>query len=358
MTAILRSLRHPIVLAPLAGGTTTPALVAAVGDAGGIGFIGAGYRTADGTAEQIAAVRELSAAPFGVNVFVPRRDPVDPDALAAYVRSLAPDAARLGTEVGEARDEDDDWAAKIALLTRDPVPVVSFTFACPPVDAVRALRDAGSEVWVTVTSAAEARAAVEAGAQALVCQGAEAGGHRGAWDDRDDAESLGLLALLRLVAAATDVPLIAAGGIADGAAVAAVLAAGASAAQMGTAFLRAAEAGTHPAHRAALGEEGRTGLTRAFTGRTARGIVNRFMEEHEADAVVAYPQVHHATSPLRAAARAAGDAGGFNLWAGQAHVLAREALVGAVVAEGDRLGVHVPASRACDALLRLLSPPS
>ena len=352
MAAILASLRHPVVLAPLAGGATTPALVAAVGDAGGIGFVGAGYRTADDLAAQIAAIRELTPAPFGVNVFVPRRDPVDPAALAAYVRSLEADAARLGTRVGEARDEDDAWEAKIALLTGDPVPVVSFTFACPPAATVAALRDAGSEVWVTVTSAAEARAAAAAGAQALVCQGAEAGGHRGAWDDRDDAESLGLLALLRLAAAAADVPLVAAGGIADGAGVAAVLAAGASAAQMGTAFLRAAEAGTHPAHRAALGEEGRTGLTRAFTGRTARGIVNRFMEEHEADAVVAYPQVHHATSPLRAAARKSGDAGGFNLWAGQAHVLAREAPAGEIVET-----VAAEAAAAARAAVERLSAP-
>jgi nitronate monooxygenase len=351
MAAVLASLRHPVVLAPLAGGATTPALVAAVGEAGGIGFIGAGYRTADDLAAQVAAVRALTGAPFGVNVFVPRRDPVDPRALAAYVGSLEPDAARLGVRVGEARDEDDDWRAKIALLTRDPVPVVSFTFACPPADAVRALRDAGAEVWVTVTGAAEARAAAAAGAQALVCQGAEAGGHRGAWDDRDDAESLGLLALLRLVAAATDLPLVAAGGIADGAGVAAVLAAGARAAQMGTAFLRAAEAGTHPAHRAALAGEGRTGLTRAFTGRTARGIVNRFMEEHEADAVVAYPQVHHATAPLRAAARAAGDAGGFNLWAGQAHALAREAPAAEIVRDLAR-----EAAEAARAAAARLSP--
>ena len=352
MTAVLASLRHPVVLAPLAGGATTPSLVAAVGDAGGLGFIGAGYRTPDDLAAQIAAVRRLTPAPFGVNVFVPRRDPVDPAALDAYVRSLRADADRLGTRVGEARDEDDAWDAKIALLTGDPVPVVSFTFACPPAGVVAALRAAGSEVWVTVTSAAEARAAAAAGAQALVCQGAEAGGHRGAWDDRDDAESPGLLALLRLVAAAPDLPLVAAGGIADGAGVAAVVAAGARAAQMGTAFLRAAEAGTHPAHRAALAGEGRTGLTRAFTGRTARGIVNRFMEEHDADAVVAYPHVHHATAPLRAAARQAGDAGGFNLWAGQAHALAREAPAGEIVR-----AIAAEAAAAARAAADRLSPP-
>ena len=115
MAAVLTSLRHPVVLAPLAGGATTPALVAAVGEAGGIGFIGAGYRSADDTAAQIAAVRDLTGAPFGVNVFVPRRDPIDPAALAAYVQTLENDAARLGVAVGEPRDEDDDWDAKIAL---------------------------------------------------------------------------------------------------------------------------------------------------------------------------------------------------------------------------------------------------
>jgi nitronate monooxygenase len=331
MATALDRLRHPIVLAPLAGGSATPELVAAVGDAGGLGFVGAGYRTTDDTAAQIAAVRALTGAPFGVNVFVPRRDPVDPRALAAYLERLRPDAERLGVAVGEPRDEDDEWGAKIALLTGDPVPVVSFTFACPSPDVVGALRAAGSEVWVTVTRAAEARAARDAGAQALVCQGAEAGGHRGAWDDREDAEALGLLTLLRLVAAETDLPLVAAGGVADGAGLAAVLAAGARAAQIGTAFLRAAEAGTNGAHREALGTETPTALTRAFTGRTARGIRNRFMADHDADAVVAYPQVHHATAPLRAAARARGDAGGFNLWAGQAHRLAREAPAAEIV---------------------------
>ena len=331
MSAILERLRHPIVLAPLAGGATTPALVAAVSGAGGIGFVGAGYRTVADTAAQIDAVRALSSAPFGVNVFVPRRDPVDAAALAAYLERLGREAERLGVAVGEPRDEDDDWEAKIALLQATAVPVVSFTFAPPPPEAVAALRAAGSEVWVTVTSPAEARQARDGGADALVCQGAEAGGHRGAFDDRDDAEALGLLALLRLVADAVDRPLVAAGGIADGAAVAAVLAAGASAAQLGTTFLRAAEAGTPPAYREALGEETPTALTRAFTGRTARGLVNRFLAEHSAAAVTAYPQVHHATAPLRAAARARGDAGGFNLWAGQAHRLAREAPAAEIV---------------------------
>ncbi len=186
-------------------------------------------------------------------------------------------------------------------------------------------------MWVTVTTPAEARGAEAAGADALVVQGCEAGGHRGGFADSDD-EPIGLLALLRLVASASGLPMVAAGGIADGAAVAAVLAAGAVAAQLGTAFLAAREAATHPAHRAALATDTETALTRAFTGRRARGIVNRFLADHSADAPSAYPEVHHLTAPLRAAARERGDGDGFNLWAGQAHRLAREEAAGRIVA--------------------------
>jgi nitronate monooxygenase len=177
---------------------------------------------------------------------------------------------------------------------------------------------------VTVTDVDEAREAEGAGADALVVQGIEAGGHRASFVDREEAEGLGLLALIRLVAATVRVPLVATGGIADGAGVAAVLAAGASAAQIGTAFMLATEAGTHPAHRKALGAGTPTALTRAFTGRQARGLVNRFLADHAGEAPVAYPHIHHVTAPIRAAARERGDADGFNLWAGQAHRLATE----------------------------------
>jgi nitronate monooxygenase len=182
-----------------------------------------------------------------------------------------------------------------------------------------------------VTSPIEARIARDAGADALVLQGVEAGGHRASFADKD-AEELSVLALLRLLAGAIDVPLVAAGGIADGAAVAAVIAAGASAAQVGTAFLRAPEAGTNPAHRAALATDMPTALTRAFTGRLARGLVNRFLREHSDAAPSAYPHIHHVTAPIRATARERGDADGFNLWAGQTHLLAKEMPAGEIVA--------------------------
>jgi nitronate monooxygenase len=196
--------------------------------------------------------------------------------------------------------------------------VVSFTFGCPPLCELRSLQAHGSEVWVTVTSAEEARAARDAGANVLVLQGVEAGGHRGTWVDGDE-DGLDLRALLQLVAASdVDLPLVAAGGIADAAGVAAVLAAGAAAAQVGTAFMLAPEAGTHPAHRDAIASDRPTALTRAFSGRLARGIVNQFMTDHPT-APMAYPHIHYATAPLRAAARERGDAENFNLWAGESH---------------------------------------
>jgi len=328
---VLDTLRIPIVQAPLAGGPSTPALTAAVVEAGAFGFLAAGYKTSDAVREDIAAARALTSSPFGVNVFVPGSE-ADPAAYAAYVETLGAEAARHDVALGEPRFEDDAWEAKLALLEADPVAVVSFTFGCPPADVVARLQAAGSGVWVTVTDADEAQLAADAGADALVVQGVEAGGHRGSFVDGEGAGEYGLLALLQVVGARTDLPLVASGGIASGAAVAAVLCGGARAAQIGTAFMRCPEAATAPVHRDALATPAPTRLTRAFSGRNARGIVNRFLREHSADAPMAYPEVLHATSPLRAAGRKAGDADVINLWAGQAHELARELPAGELVA--------------------------
>lgn len=321
----------PVVGAPLAGGGSTPALAAAVTEAGGLGFLAAGYLGADAVAVDIAGTRALTSRPFGVNVFVPGEPATDLSTVAEYAHDLEPEAAHLGVAVGEPRFDDDAWEAKLDLLLSDPVPVVSFTFGAPSPEVVGALRAAGSAVWITVTSVSEARRAGASGADALVVQGAEAGGHQGTFDDASAGDATGLLALLALVGHETRLPLVAAGGIATGAALAAVLAAGASAAQLGTALLRCPEAGTSAAHRAALGRPTPTAMTRAFTGRRARGLRNRFLDEHSADAPSAYPEVHHLTAPLRAAARDAGDPEALHLWAGQAQELGTDEPAGDLV---------------------------
>jgi nitronate monooxygenase len=320
---LLDALRVPIVQAPLAGGASTPALTAAVVGAGGFGFIAGGYRTPDALRDDIGAVRALTGEPFGVNLFVPGA-PADPAGYERYVAGLAQEARRHGVALGEPRFEDDAWEAKLALLEADPVAAVSFTFGCPPGEVVQRLRAAGSEVWVTITDPDEASQAAAAGADALVAQGIEAGGHRASFVDDDRAGDYGLLALLALLREHVSLPLVASGGIATGRAVAAVLCAGARAAQVGTAFMRCPEAGTSPAHREALATPTPTRLTRAFTGRQARGIVNRFLREHSSDAPTAYPEIHHVTAPMRAAARATNDPDALNLWAGQTHELAAE----------------------------------
>ena len=318
------TLEHPIVAAPMGGGPSTPELVAAVSGAGGFGFLAAAYKSAEAVRDEIAEVRALTPEPFGVNLFVPSRPTADTDALRSYSERLEREARRHNVELGEPRWSDDDWDSKIALLLTERPKVSSFTFGCPSADLIDALRGHGVDVWITVTTPDEARSAAAAGADALVVQGAEAGAHRGSFVD-DDSEAISLLPLLRLVAASVDLPLVATGGIADGAAVAAALAAGARAAQIGTAFLGCPEAGTSEAHRRALSTPGATALTRAFTGRRGRGIVNRFLVEHTEHAPAAYPEVHYLTAPIRAAARKANDPSSLNLWAGQAYELLRDA---------------------------------
>jgi nitronate monooxygenase len=334
---LLDRLEHPIVQAPMAGGPSTPELAAAVSGAGGLGFVAAGYLSADRLREDMAAV----PPPFGVNLFVPGPESVDQAAIAEYV-------ARLGPDAGEPRYDDDAWDEKLALLHESPPAVVSFTFGCPSPSVVSSLLTAGSEVWVTVTSLAEARVARDAGASALVLQGVEAGGHRGTFDDPPDGgEGLSALVLLRLASREIDLPLVPSGGIADAPAIAAMLAAGAAAVQLGSAFMLCPEAATNPAQRALMNEERPTALTRAFSGRLARGMVNQFMRDHE-DAPSAYPWINYATSPIRAEARKREDPDGFNLWAGQAHTLAREvpaALLVRELSEGASAALKAAAAR-------------
>ena len=347
---MLSRLRIPVIAAPMAGGPSTPELVAAVCEAGGFGFLAGGYKSAAALGEQITATRALTTAPFGVNLFVPgSRSTVD---TTSYRDRIEPDATKYETEPGEPRWDDDDYPAKIDLLVAERVPVVSFTFGLPGADDVRRLHDVGTEVTVTVTTAPEARQAADLGADSLCVQGFEAGGHRGSFtNDPARDEPYGLLTALRLVSDATSLPLVGAGGIVHGRDVAAVLAAGAVAAQCGTAFLRCPEAGTATAQRRALADGGRvTTVTRAFSGRLARGLANRFIVDHDADAPAAYPQLHYMTRPIRAAASAADDPEAMSLWAGQTYSLATDAPAADVVRR-----LRDEAAAAIDAVARSLS---
>jgi nitronate monooxygenase len=296
-----------------------------------MGFLAGGYKSPDELQADIARIRELTSASFGVNLFVLAESQVDPARLAAYVKAIEPEAHRHSVAIGEARFDDDALDAKLEILSRERPAIISFTFGCPSPETIQRLHDRDIAVWVTVTEVDEALLAEHAGADALIVQGVEAGGHRGTFEDADDRGEIALLPLLRLVARASELPLVASGGIADGVAVAAVLAGGAQAAQIGTAFMRCPEAATSDPHRDALTRPRATALTRAFSGRRARGIVNAFMRDHSAHAPSAYPHVHHLTSPLRAAARKAGNADAINLWAGQAYSLAEDRPAGELV---------------------------
>lgn len=311
----------PLVAAPMAGGPTTPDLVIASAEAGVFGFLAAGYQTPDAMADDIALVRGRVPS-FGVNLFVPDRSAVDRAVVLAYRERLQDDAARAGVDLGDpVWDDDDHWRAKVDLLLGEPVPWVSFTFGLPGQALVDALHDVGTEVAVTVTDPVEAAAAEEQGADLLVVQSKEAGGHRGSFDQYAVPDRRSLPDLLRVVRSGTTLPLVGAGGVGTAQDVRAALAAGALAVQVGTALLLADEAGTRPTHRAALQDPAYddTAVTRAFTGRLARGLRNGFIEEHDADAPAGYPAIHHVTAPLRRHAAATGDPDLLHLWAGTGH---------------------------------------
>ncbi|MFE0190839.1 nitronate monooxygenase [Streptomyces sp. NPDC059008] len=353
-TALTDLCRHPIVQAPMAGGGSGPELAAAVCGAGGLGFLAAGYKTADGMYQEIKQLRSLTDRPFGVNLFMPQPSLADTAAVEVYREQLAGEAAWYETELGETDGPSDDgYEAKLAILREDPVPLVSFTFGCPSRAVLDSFAKVGTYTVVTATTAAEAQAAQWSGADAVCVQGVEAGGHQGTHRDDPHADGtgagLGLLALLGQVREAVQIPVIAAGGLMRGAQIAAVLAAGATMAQLGTAFLATPESGANPLHKQALNNPlfTHTELTRAFSGRPARGLVNRFLREHGPYAPAAYPAVHYLTSTVRKAAAKAGDAQAMNLWAGQGHRLARELPAGQLV---EVLAAEIDAARAALAL--------
>jgi NAD(P)H-dependent flavin oxidoreductase YrpB (nitropropane dioxygenase family) len=309
----------PVLAAPMAGGATTAALVAEAARAGSLGFLAAGYKAPDLLRQQIAEVREQTPV-FGVNLFAPNPVPVDTAEFRRYAAAIQAEADQYGLRLDEAIpvEDDDAWAAKADLLVGEPVPVVSCTFGIPDRSVVAALKRAGTLVIQTVTTTAEARLAAEAGAEVLVVQAAAAGAHSGTLTPQRMPEEVPLPALVAAVVRETGLPVIAAGGLSTPAEVAAALHAGADAVMVGTALLRSDESGASAVHKAALADPGRgpTVLTRAFTGRPARGLVNAFTRKYSELAPVGYPAIHHLTSGLRKTAAAAGNPELVHLWAG------------------------------------------
>ncbi len=308
----------PMVAAPMAGGPTTPAMVSAATRAGGLGMLAAGYKTVDAVEAEIKKVR-ADGIPFGINLFAPNPLPVDPESYRTYAASIQREADQFGLALPPEPIEDDDkFDEKIALLLDDPVPMVSFTFGIPPRSVIAALQKANTVVVQTVTTPDEAAQALDAGADMLAVQAAAAGGHSGTFSPQKPLTRTPIVELVKRITATVPLPALAAGGLATPGAVAEVIRAGAAAAAVGTVLLRATESGASATHQAALADPARTEtvLTRAFTGRPARGLRNAFIDAHEAEAPLGYPAVHHLTSPLRKAAAAAGKPDYVHLWAG------------------------------------------
>jgi NAD(P)H-dependent flavin oxidoreductase YrpB (nitropropane dioxygenase family) len=326
---VLRELgvRLPVLAAPMAGGPSTPQLVTAAWNAGSLGFLAAGYKSAGDLEAQAKSVAEGGAA-FGVNLFVPNAVPVSADDYRRYARALAAEAAPYGIDLETVplTEDDDAWADKIDVVLAARPALVTTTFGIPSAGAVRALQDAGITVGMTVTSAAEAQRAAEANADLLVVQASAAGGHSGTMSPDRIPEQTDLAELVRSVRAVAALPVIAAGGIATSDDVSRVLAAGAGGVAVGTVLLRTAESGASATHRSALVDPAfdRTVVTRSFTGRPARGLANRWTETHEDEAPLGYPAIHHLTTALRRAAAAAGDPHRVHLWAGTGWRAARE----------------------------------
>lgn len=338
MTSPLTALDPPIVGAPMAGGISTPLLAAAVSDAGGLGILAAGYRTPEQLAADLVHTRDLTARPFGVNLFVPHRPARErlEQQVAAYRERLLPEAQAVGTTPGHPSWGDTDhWADKVLLVETLRPAVVSCTFGVPPEHVVARWRAAGIEVHLTVTSLAEARAALAVGPDALVVQGHEAGGHRATHDPEAEPQVIDHLGLLEVIAPEVDVPLVAAGGITTSGDVRRARDAGATAVQVGTALLLAPEAGTSRTYRAALRDPSLTRRvsTRAFTGRPAGAVRNGFVDRHDGHAPAAFPAVDQVTRPLRRAAAEAGDIDRIHIWAGSGWRAAQDRPAGEIVRE-------------------------
>jgi nitronate monooxygenase len=321
----------PLIQAPMAG-ISTPLLAASVSEAGGLGSIGAGATDAAGARAMIQELRSRTARAFNVNLFVHGMAKADPDREVAWLAFLAPVFAEFGAKppttlrtIYKSFADDPDMLAMLLELTP---PVISFHFGLPSADAISALHARGIFLMATATSLEEASAIKTAGIDAIIAQGIEAGGHRGIFDPTSRDDALGTVVLTRLLVREAGLPVIAAGGIMDGAGIAAALNLGAVAAQLGTAFIACPESAADEGYRAALSGPGayHTTLTSLISGRPARALANRFTalsDQLGGRLPPDYPIAYDAGKALHARATAQGDDGFGAQWAGQGAPLIR-----------------------------------
>lgn len=328
----LFGLPTPIIQAPMAG-TATPKLAAAVSNAGGLGSLGIATSTPEQARAMIEETRALTGRPFNVNVFCHEAAARDAALEAAWLQHLSPLFSECGATPPEALNDIyksflvDDEAFRM-LLQMQPA-IVSFHFGLPPADRIRALKEAGIRTMATATNQREAKLIEQAGIDAIVAQGIEAGGHRGMFDPDAVDERLSTAVLVQLLVRQTKLPIIAAGGIMDGRGIRAMLELGAAAAQLGTAFILCPESAANDSYRESLRSEraSNTGLTRVISGRPARGMVNRLIEYGEQEGSPTpppYPLTYDATRHLISAAVKRGNHEFSAQWAGQGAPLARE----------------------------------
>lgn len=325
----LLGVRHPIIQAPMAG-ASTPEMAAAAATAGGLGSLGLALKSPEAAGADMAAARGLTNGALNVNFFCHQPPSDNPVRFASVRDRLAPYYAEfdLGAppETPSAPPPFNEDMLKVVLAAAPSV--ASFHFGLPPAEMLAPLKETGIIILSSATSPAEARVLEAQGANAIIAQGWEAGGHRGVFDPTTGPGDIGTFALVPQVVDAVSVPVIAAGGIADARGIAAAFMLGASGVQIGTAFLNSPESLVAEPHKKALLSERTTGVTAAFSGRPARGVQNRYMREMEGAELPDFPLMNAMTGPLRGAS-AKKDGGEFmSLWAGQAHALNREAGTG------------------------------
>ncbi|KON85600.1 nitronate monooxygenase [Sporosarcina globispora] len=331
ITSKLR-IKYPIFQAPMAGGMTTPQLISEVSNSGGLGNMGAGYMSSVEIRDDIKQIRKLTDQPFGVNLFVPDSEA---SASAEVISSIGDVLAGYSSELGMKEKPSlpkKDYAAlyrkQLDVLIEERVPVCSFTFGLPDSAIISELKKRGTVIIGTATNVNEAVEWEEAGADVIVAQGIEAGGHRGTFHS-EESGLIGSMALIPQVADAVSCPVAAAGGIMDARGIAAAMMLGAAGAQLGTAFLTCKESGAHSLYKHALlnAGEGQTALTKSFSGKLARGIRNRFMEEMKGLQALPYPLQNDMTAPIRKEAAKLERPEFMSLWAGQGLRLAEEVTV-------------------------------